>query len=249
MIKSIATVHNNRTHKQYYCIVVSNILEHLLSLIVALTMSNNGSSVASDTVMVEDAWYFEDDIAMDCDLTANVLRTTLLGKKSKHQFLRDTYKNKPGLYHEWSREQTNCLWQKLNSGDYNLSRIQRMNTVLKRITLMELHDRAIVLLMFRRCLILDPVGFFHCDKPHEHQYMLKTWLCMTQTYREHYYVYHEYNGSMLQAPDRVKTSFKIHIMKGFRILTNYNKFYYEGTGGFRFVFNDVLEMNMDLATI
>jgi len=209
-------------------------------------MSNKGGrSVAVDSVMVEDAWHFEDDIVMDCNLTSSTLNAKLLGQKNKVKFLHEKYKDKPGLFHSWSREQTNCLWQKLDSGDYNLSRIQRMNPVLKVITLTELHDRAIVLLMFRRCLVLDPVSFFHSDKPHEHQYMLKTWLVMTKNYQEHYYAYHGHNGNSQHVPDAVKKGFKHRIMKGLRILNEYGNFYFEGIGGFRYVLNDIVFIDME----
>jgi len=197
-----------------------------------------------DGGMVEDAWLFDDDIVLDCKLTANDVKHKLCDAKTKQVYLDGIYKRKPHCNYPWSRTETNCLYQKLDNGDYNLSRIKRMNALLKDIPLLEIHDRALVLLTLRYCLFLDPVGFLHSGLPRDHTFSLKSWLVKTKAYRDHYYSYHGFNGSATNAPNALKKAFRHRVMKAMKIVDRYNDQYFEGSGNFNIVFNDITWIDM-----
>jgi len=125
-----------------------------------------------------------------------------------------------------------------------MSRIKRMNVLLQGITLLEIHDRALVLLTLRYCLFLDPVGFLHSGLPREHTFLLKTWLVKTKAYRDHYYSFHGFNGSVSDAPNALKKAFRHRIMKAMKIVDRYNDQYFEGSGTFNILFMDIVWIDM-----
>jgi len=137
----------------------------------------------------------------------------------------------------WNRVQTMVLNRSLEAGNYNLCRIKRNNCCFDGRTTIEMHDRALLLLVLQRLMIKDPVSFLHNQLPKEHARSLKMWMKKTKSFEHYFMLYHDLDKNTI-SPD-TKLTIKKKILKAYKIFNNYNAYYESYKGTFDWCFADL----------
>jgi len=190
---------------------------------------------------MEDADRFSDILLDNGKHTIVDDRYVICNGKSPKKYV--LFTNQGRFCEPWTPCQTTALYRKLEMGDYNITRIKKSNPCLESRMLIELHDRAIVLLMLRRLLVADPVGFFHNRNSQDHNLCPKTWLSHTKTFKQYFVMYHSYTRVTL--PKDLKLLLKQKLMKAFKMLCDYTEYYRTFEKEFNWYYSDLESFKMN----
>ena len=210
---------------------------------------------ANIIIMPEDHWTYEDDVILCSALKGNEFNNKVLEGNERElslllirdaaeeaEFSLSDDEDKMG----WTRLQTKRLYEHLNTGDYNLSRIQCVEPELRNKVMLDLHDRAIILLVLHELLVTDPVEFLHSKKHVHYKLSMRTLAVATSAFRKQHFFYHKYYGHSSKAPAKLVNSYNIKLAKANEIINDYFKCYYnmQHQSDFKHRFKVVLhEMN------
>lgn len=181
------------------------------------------------------------DVYLDDDEKQCTMRSELCNGMTPKKYL--LMKNEGNTCDYWNEFQTTTLYRALEAGNYNLSRIKRTNCCFGRKTLVEIHDRALVLLVLQKMMFKDPVSFLHSNKPKEHLISLSTWMKHTKNFERYFMLYHDLSKWPVDV--EMKVFMKKKIIKAYKIFNHYNAFYDAYKGNFDWCFADLRTFNME----
>lgn len=198
----------------------------------------------------------EDDTWKPCEATSVILHERLDHYVIHHEVTACKFRNEYVREHRegfpvvWSRKQTTCLYtQVISKGVKNLKKIQQQK-LLCGFSIIEIHDRALILLMLHRLKIFnDGVSLLHCWESKTSDMSLPTWLSVTQDYLDHYYMYHGFcEDDDDRLPNALWCQGRLKIMRAYKIIHEYLNFYDRLEGSFDRIYTDLDILNFDVIT-
>lgn len=158
--------------------------------------------------------------------------------KFRNQYIKELYENNGGR-RIWTRQQTKCLHKYLISPCYNITLIRQSNACLRDFNILEIHDRAIVLLALHRMMIVDAVFYLHAWESSTLDISLPTWLNVTSEYRECFYRYHGFETNSLGNDHTLFSKLQVKVMSGLKIVHEYIRFYGSLRDSFDVIYQDL----------
>ena len=207
-------------------------------------MANNGNNVVpagpEDSnhvvpIIPEDGWDFDSDCIFDISLRGENFNLKVLEGKTRKQCFAEIRKAAKDMQFEphdmedgffWTLLQTQTLYNYIKKGSYNLSRIKRIEPVFKNKVMLDIHDRAIMLLILHELEVAKPVEFFHSKKVPSYNMSIRTLEMKTKKFRAHHYFFNGYDGPMSEAPKELKESYHMKIARANAYICDYFFCYY-----------------------
>jgi len=195
----------------------------------------------------EDSWepIADGNVILHDNLDHYTLHHEITMGKFRNQYVRE---HRGGKLAVWSSKQTRCLYaQLITKRIYNLRKVQEQKC-LSCFNIIEIHDRAIILLLLHRMKVFnDGVAYLHCWESKTMDISLPTWLDLTSEYLEHYYIYHGFHeDDEDRLPQDLWYQGRLKVMRAYKIMHEYLNFYSTLEGSFDRIYSDLTILNFDV---
>lgn len=161
------------------------------------------------------------DAVLSDNLTGSSFKERVLQNKKRSEIYSELLQNEE----VWTYKQTFCLYNELDDGQYNLSQIKREFPELKEKHLLDIHDRAIVLLVLRELMVWSPVKFLHNSRPNSFMWSMKTLQNVTLAFRNLSFYYNGHFASPDDAPKDLRRLYQLKLARAHRIISDYHGCY------------------------
>ena len=174
------------------------------------------------TLILDEPVDNQNDVVLNSQLRGIRFEKLILGNKSGRRIISEINNKCKQRGCFWTQAETESSCGKLNNGDYNLTRIRRECSLLKRKHLLDIHDRSLVLLLLRNSLVRDPVGFLHSGKPDQHAWSFRTFSNATESHRDAQHQHHGCFGPKKNAPADLRRQCDKKLTSVHRVLSDHH---------------------------